>query len=299
MGFQKALREQVWTKTLIAGPSGAGKSYSALRMATGMAKALGSRIAYIGTEGSRDKYYANEFDYDLLQIEAPYKIDKYLDALDDAIESGYKVVIIDQISSEWQWLNDQHDKMPGNSFQNWGKLKPIHNKFMETILMSPIHVIACGRGKTEWVMEEENGKQKPKKVGLGIQSDKDIAYNYTLSLMLEQGTHIASTDKDNTHLWDGRFDVITEADGEALISWANNSDIPAPVVNVQREIVDEDTNGDLIDKMKTLFKAMDADQKSPIKDFMKDKGYKNFDALSELATKDVEEIFNTYFMQSA
>lgn len=298
MGFQKALREQVWTKTLIGGPSGAGKSYSALRLATGMAKATGSRIAYIGTEGSRDLYYADEFDYDLLQLEAPYKIDKYLDALDEAIEGGYKVVIIDQISSEWQWLNDQHDKMPGNSFQNWGKLKPIHNKFMETILMAPIHVIACGRGKTEWVMEEENGKQKPKKVGLGIQSDKDIAYNYTLSLMLEQGTHIASTDKDNTHLWDGRFDVITEADGEALIAWANNSDIPAKVVDVKREIVDEDTNSDLIDKMKTLFKAMDADQKAPIKDYMKDKGYKNFDALSEVKTEDVEYIFNTFFMQS-
>ena len=46
-----------------------------------MAKATGSRIAYIGTEGSRDLYYADEFDYELLQLEAPYKMDKYLDAL--------------------------------------------------------------------------------------------------------------------------------------------------------------------------------------------------------------------------
>ena len=164
--------------------------------------------------------------------------------------------------------------------------------------MAPIHVIACGRGKTEWVMEEENGKQKPKKVGLGIQSDKDIAYNYTLSLMLEQGTHIASTDKDNTHLWDGRFDVITEADGEALIAWANNSDIPAKVVDVKREIVDEDTNSDLIDKMKTLFKAMSAEQREPIKEAMKEMGYKNFDSLKGVQTADVENIFNTYFMQA-
>ena len=50
MGFQKAKREQVWLKVLLSGASGSGKSYSALKMATGIAKKCNSGIAYIGTE---------------------------------------------------------------------------------------------------------------------------------------------------------------------------------------------------------------------------------------------------------
>ena len=225
--FKKAKREQVWLKVLLSGASGSGKSYSALRLATGVAKKCGGSIAYIGTEGSRDLYYANEFDYDLIQLEDPFTIDKYLEALKAAIDEGYKVVIIDSLTHEWNWLNDTHDKMPGNSFQNWGKLKPKHRAFIETILASPIHVIATARGKDEWILEDRNGKQVPTKVGMGAQQDKNISYEYTVSLMIAQDTHVASADKDNTHLFEGRYEVLTEKDGEKLYDWANEGDAPA------------------------------------------------------------------------
>lgn len=228
MGFKKAVREQVWIKVLLSGASGSGKSYSALKIATGIKKKCGGNIAYIGTEGSRDKYYSNEFEYDLLQLEDPYSTDKYMNAIDEAVNAGYKILIIDSMSHEWKWLNDTHDKMPGNSFTNWGKLKPKHRLFMDKVLNSPIHVIATARGKDDWVLEDKNGKQVPKKVGMGQQQDKDIAYEYTVSLMIEQDTHIASSDKDNTHLFDGRYEVLSEKDGERLYDWANSGEIPAP-----------------------------------------------------------------------
>lgn len=227
-GFQKAKREQVWLKVLLSGASGCGKSYSALRLAKGIAEKCGSSIAYIGTEGSRNKYYADEFDYDLLELEEPFECEKYMNAIDEAVNAGYKVLIIDSMTHEWKWLNDIHDKMPGNSFTNWGKLKPRHHKFMDKVLNSPIHVIATARGKDDWVLEDKNGKQVPKKVGMGQQQDKDISYEYTVSLMIAQDTHVASSDKDNTHLFDGRFEVLTEKDGERLYDWANKGDAPAP-----------------------------------------------------------------------
>lgn len=223
-GFKKATREQVWLKVLLSGASGSGKSYSALRLASGIAKKCNSDIAYIGTEGSRDKYYSNEFAYDLMQLEDPYTTDKYIEAIEMAVDTGYKVLIIDSLSHEWKWLNDTHDKMPGNSFTNWGKLKPKHRQFMEKILNSPIHIISTARGKDEWTLEDRNGKQVPKKVGMGQQQDKDISYEYTVSLMLQQDTHVASADKDNTHLFDGRYDVLTERDGERLYEWANTGE---------------------------------------------------------------------------
>lgn len=228
IGFQKAKREQVWLKVLLSGASGSGKSYSALKVATGIAKECGSGIAYIGTEGSRNKYYADEFDYDLLELKEPFECEKYIEAIDAAVEAGYKVLIIDSMTHEWKWLNDVHDKMPGNSFTNWGKLKPRHHKFMDKILNSPIHIIATARGKDDWVLEDKNGKQVPKKVGMGQQQDKDISYEYTVSLMIAQDTHVASADKDNTKLFDGRFEVLTEKDGVRLYEWANKGDAPAP-----------------------------------------------------------------------
>lgn len=229
-GFKKAKKEQVWLKVLMSGASGSGKSYSALRMATGIAKECGSRIAYIGTEGTRDKYYASNFDYDLLSLDEPFSIEKYVEAIDEAIEAGYKVLIIDSLTHEWLWLNDLHDKMPGNSFQNWGKLKPKHREFMDKILMCPIHVIATSRSRDEWVLEEnDKGRKEPRKVGMGAQQDKNITYEYTVSLVIDQNTHIAHADKDNTKLFDGRYDIITEKDGKALYEWANDGDTPAPV----------------------------------------------------------------------
>lgn len=228
-GFKKAKREQVWLKVLLTGPSGSGKSYSALRVAKGIADKCGSRIAYIGTEGSRDLYYSNEFDYDLLQIEEPYTPEKYIEAIDEAIKAQYQVVVIDSISHEWLEINRIHDRMPGNSFTNWGKLKPRHEAMTEKILYSPVNIISTARGKDQWILEERNGKQVPKKIGLGGQTDKDASYNYTVSLVIDQSTHVATADKDNTHLFDGRYDVLTEKDGEALYNWANSSDIPATV----------------------------------------------------------------------
>ena len=226
-GFKKAKKEQVWLKVLLSGASGSGKSYSALRLAKGIAEKCNSRIAYIGTEGSRNKYYASEFDYDLLELEDPFTIDKYVEAIDEAISAGYKVLIIDSLTHEWLWLNDTHDKMPGNSFQNWGKLKPKHREFTDKILTCPIHIIATSRSKDEWILETDSkGKQVPKKVGLGAQQDKNITYEYTVSLIIEQDTHIAHSDKDNSKIFDGRYDVLTEKDGVALYNWANDSDIP-------------------------------------------------------------------------
>lgn len=227
MAFVKAKREQVWLKVLLTGASGSGKSYSALRLATAIAKECDSDVAYIGTEGSRDKYYADKFNYDLLQLEAPYETEKYIKAIDEAINAGFKVLIIDSISHEWQWLNDTHDKMPGNSFTNWGKLKPRHKAFMEKILHSPIHIICCARGKQEWSLEDKSGKQVPKKVGLGAEQDKQISYEFTAALLLDQESHIASTDKDNTGIFDGRFEVLTENHGKALYEWANTGEKPS------------------------------------------------------------------------
>jgi len=223
-GFKKASREKIWVKVLMAGSSGAGKSYTALRVAKGMAKKAGGKVAAIDTENGRIRYYANEFDFDDMQLESPYSPEKYIEAIEDAVDEGYSVLILDSISHEWEFCLDVHSKMPGNSYTNWSKVTPRHDKFMEKILQAPIHVIATARGKDEYVLEEKNGKQVPKKVGLGYKQRDGVEYNYTVTFNIDQQSHVATSTKDNTHIFEERYDILTEKDGVALYEWANSGD---------------------------------------------------------------------------
>lgn len=256
ISFQKAKREQLWLKILLAGPSGSGKTYTALRLASGIAKECNSRIAAIDTENGRIRYYANEFDFDDIQFEAPFTPENYIEAIEAAVDGGYKVLIIDSSTHEWDYCLDVHNKMPGNSYTNWAKITPRHDAFMEKMLQSPIHIITTVRGKDEYVLEEKNGKQTPKKVGLGYKQRDGMEYNYTCTFNIAQDTHIASVMKDNTHLFEDRYDVLTEKDGKALYEWANSGETPAPkkvvakkaeetidaVISEIKAVVDEKTN---------------------------------------------------------
>ena len=248
--FQKAKKEKIWVKALLVGSSGSGKSYSALRLATGLYKKVGGTgIAVIDTESGRIKYYANEFNFDVLELDEPFMPEKYIEAIDAAVDAGYKVIIIDSTSHEWNYLTQQAQSSP-NGFNAWAKLKPRHRRFTEKILNAPAHIIATGRGKDEYVVEEKNGKNVPKKVGVGVQQEKDAEYEYTITFNIIQDTHIAESTKDNTHIFDGKFEVLTEKHGEALYDWANSGDTPAP-----KSVKAEDTRNlkEVLEEIKATF----------------------------------------------
>lgn len=243
-GFKRAIRENIWTKTLLIGASGAGKSYSALRMATGFAKELSKhtgqneRIAYIDTESRRSTYYAKEFDYDILELNAPFTPERYVDAIDMALKAGYKILVIDSMTQEWSGKGgclEMHSKIPGNSYTAWRQITPRHENFLDKIIDSPIHIFSSVRGKDKYVLEEVNGKQVPRKVPLGYDQRDNTEYLFTVSFMLEQDTHIASAVKDNTHLFEMKNDVLTERHGEDLCIWANDGDIDAKLNELEAE----------------------------------------------------------------
>ena len=223
--IREAKKTQLAVKVLCAGSSGSGKTYTALRLATGLVAKTGGKIVMINTEGNRGDLYSKNFKYDIIDLDEPRTPERYIEAIEFAVKEGASVIIIDSLSHEWSYLNDVVNNMPGTSFQNWGKVKPRHRKLTDYIAAIDTHVIATGRGKDEYVMEvNDKGKQTPKKVGVGVQQEKDTEYEYMVTFNIIQDTHVANVMKDNTHLFEGRYEVLTEKDGEALYNWANEGE---------------------------------------------------------------------------
>ena len=101
------------------------------------------------------------------------------------------------------------------------------NEVVQTILQSKIHVIACLRVKTEYVLQEEtNSKGKsvqvPKKVGLAPVMRDNIEYEF--STVLDVGMdHQCTPSKDRTGLFVGKTFQINEGTGELIAGWLSGN----------------------------------------------------------------------------
>lgn len=238
--IRKAVREQVYAKIALMGCSGSGKSYSALRLSKGMAEALSkelgrpAKILMANTEGSRGVYYANEFDYDICDIEAPYSPETYIELINDAVEAGYDILILDSASPEWDGKGGclELHAMLGGRQQDWKDISPRHNKFLDAILMSPVHIIATLKGKDAYEIDKDaNGKVSVKKLGLGTRQRDGFEFNFSCTFSIDQKTHIAQAQKDNTHIFEGSAgEILSEDYGKRIIAWANSSEV-APSKN--------------------------------------------------------------------
>lgn len=223
--FRKAERKKAKLRLGIVGPAGSGKTYSSLLIAAG----LGGRIALIDTENGSGDLYAGRKEmpeYDVCPISAPYTVHKYLEAIKEAENAGYSVIIIDSLSHAWAGdggLLDQQGKIAdsgkGNSYTAWRHVTPLHNKLVESILQSPCHVIATMRAKTEYVIETDSkGKQVPKKVGLAPVQRDGMDYEFTVVFDIDLN-HNVQVSKDRTAMFDGMIFRPGEETGSTLRAW--------------------------------------------------------------------------------
>ena len=231
--IQKAVRKKIWCKVALIAPSGGGKTFGALRMATGMRSKLAeigeeTKILMANTEASRGLYYANEFDYDIVDVPSPHSPEKYVELIDYAVDQGYKILILDSSSHEWEGKGGclEIHSLGGGTYQAWGKVTPRHNAFLYAIADSPIHIIATMRGKDQYEMERgETGKTTVKKLGVGAKQREGVEYEFTCSFLIDQASNMALFQKDNTYLFEDRGEFkISEKDGKEIIEWANSGD---------------------------------------------------------------------------
>lgn len=235
--FQKAMRNKCKIKLGIQGPSGSGKTYSSLMLAYGLTKDW-SKIAVIDTENGSAHLYSHLGEYQVLNLTAPYSPERYVEAIQLAEQSGFECIILDSFSHEWNGsggILDIHSNIPGNSFTAWAKVTPRHNACMQAILSCNMHVIATLRSKTDYVMNERNGKQVPEKVGLKATQRDDTDYEFTIVFELNH-QHIALVSKDRTGLFRNTHELKLSVDAGATIKdWCESS---------STEILDEITEDD-------------------------------------------------------
>ena len=257
MGFQvkKAKREKIYVKIALMAPSGGGKTYSALRLSKGMAEEIKKetgkdvKILLANTEQKRGYYYANEFDYDIVDIDAPHEPEKYVELINFAISNGYDILILDSASHEWEGKGGclELQQKAGGTYQAWAKVTPRHNKFISAIADSPIHIIATMRGKDQYEMTKDNtGKTSVQKLGVGAKQRDGFEYEFTCTFLLDQKTNTAEVQKDNTHIFDHEgVTILTENHGVKIMQWANSGEGYTPVVRKTDEEADAELSGDL------------------------------------------------------
>ena len=154
--FRPAKRQNVSLLIGLAGSSGSGKTFTAMRLASGMSQ--GKRFAVIDTEAGRASHYADQFEFDVGELHAPFRPDAYAEAIMSADASGYPVIVVDSMSHEWagdggilDWQEEELDRMAGDDWKKreavkmaaWIKPKMAHKHMMQKLLQFRAHLILC------------------------------------------------------------------------------------------------------------------------------------------------------------
>jgi len=224
MQLQQTRRHNVKLRLGISGASGFGKTYSALRLAYGMTNDW-TKIAVIDTENSSASLYSNLGNYNVLELSAPFSPERYIEAIDVCEKANIEVIIIDSITHEWQGEGgclQIHENL-GGRFQDWGSVKPRHQKFIDRILGSSSHVITTARRKIEYSLDVgSNGKSKVIKHGTKEITSEGFEYELSVNFELINENHLCKVSKDRTNLFSGKPEfVISPNIGRQLINWCN------------------------------------------------------------------------------
>lgn len=224
--LKKATKKQVKLRLGLSSVSGGGKTYSALLIAYGICKDW-SKIAVIDTENDSASLYSDIGEYNTISLKPPYAPEKYIECINVCQDAGMEVIIIDSISHEWDGTGGCLDiqSQMGGKYQDWAKVTPRHQAFIDSILQSSCHVITTVRRKQDYEMtKDSNGRLKVEKAGLKEVTREGFEYELTLNLELDT-KHYASASKDRTGLFLDKHSFIpTIETGEIIKKWCDSGE---------------------------------------------------------------------------
>ena len=232
MQLRKATRKKAKIRLGFSAVSGGGKTYSAILVAKGLSGDL-SKVAIIDTENGSADLYAHLGEYNVLPLAAPYSPERYIEAIRACESSGMEVIIIDSISHEWDGKGGCLEIVEslGGKYQDWARVTPRHQAFIDAILHSPSHIITTVRRKQDYEMtKDSSGKVKIEKGGLREITREGFEYELTINLELDT-KHNATASKDRTGLFMNKPAFVpSEATGELIAAWCEQGEEAFEVV---------------------------------------------------------------------
>lgn len=276
MQLRKASRKKAKIRLGLSAPSGFGKTYSALKIAKGLVGDW-EKIAVIDTENGSADLYCHLGDYNVIPLTAPYTPERYTEAIAACIKGGMECIIIDSITHEWDGKGgclEIVEKL-GGKYQDWAKVTPRHQAFLEAITTSPVHMITTVRRKQDYEMTKgSDGKIKVEKGGLKEITREGFEYELTLNLEIINEHHYAKAGKDRTGLFAGNPEFVpSEKTGELIRDWC---ELGIDAEEMARKEAEEKE------------KALNESVQAAIKEIKKCKGVEEMSALKVGLTNEVK-----------
>jgi hypothetical protein len=247
----------------LLGPPGGGKTFSALRLATGIARVRGGEVYVIDTEGARATKYASRFAFQHVPFGPPYKPTDFLASIHQMAEAGAGAIVVDSMSDEHEgeggvldWHDQELDRMAGNDWQkrervgqaSWIKPKADRRKLIDGLLRIKTPIIMCFRAREKVKqIKNDRGRMEPTNIGYQPIAPMEIVHTLDLTCLLPpkaDGVPVWKSDKIGEDfiiklpeflrpfITDGA--QLSEEMGERFAAWARGDDMeprtdsPAP-----------------------------------------------------------------------
>jgi hypothetical protein len=253
--LRKATRQKAKIRLGLSAVSGGGKTYSALLIAYGLCGDW-SKIALIDTENGSGDLYAHLGAYNVLSLNAPYSPERYTECIKDCENEGMEVIIIDSITHEWDGKGGCLEILDslGGKYQDWGKVTPRHQSFINSILQSKCHVITTVRRKQDYEMSKDNnGRIKVEKAGLKEVTREGFEYELTANLEIDI-RHNATASKDRTGLFADKPAFVPSIEtGKMILEWCESGEDVEVLVN---EAISKLVNCESTDDLKMLYDTL-------------------------------------------
>jgi hypothetical protein len=202
----------------LSGASGTGKTFTSLRVARGMARAIGGKgapIGFVDTENRRALHYKDAFPemhhHDLRAVgragEVGFSPERWIEVIDAAEAAKLPVVVIDSFSHAWEGMggvldlqSEILDRLTGGDENKrdklaqlaWAQIKPRYRRLIDRIVRAEVHIIINTRAKPvmqkgfgDKAVNARNTKTRRIDVPWDPASDGDLMFEMTAMVMLD------------------------------------------------------------------------------------------------------------------
>ena len=251
MIIKQAQKLRQHARVCLWGIEKAGKTHAALELARSLVGESG-KIGVISSERGSSSLLAWKFPHDIIDLTVdegnnpvrnPFTPKRYEEALQTFVQAGYQAIIVDSLSHLWEGeggMLEFVESQSGDKFTSgWGKGTPIYQRFLNTLLSVPCHLVVTLRAKEAYVMEEytkRNGDRgtAPKNVGSAPIIRKGFGFEMQLTIRVDAKVGIIQSSANEEELPKGtEIESVSDDLAPILLRWLDGAPPPERVPSWQ------------------------------------------------------------------